>query len=72
MCGGGGGDGGAADEARRQRAEAEQRERERQARISAGNAAINDTFSKFDDNFYSGRRNAYIDFATPQLQDEYE
>lgn len=72
MCGGGGGDGGAAEEARRQRAEAEQRERERQERIAAGNAAINDTFSKFDDNFYGGRRQAYIDYATPQLQDEYE
>ena len=55
-------------EARRAR----QEEQERQERIRQGTNRINDIFSQFDDSFYSGRRNAYLDYATPQLDDQYE
>lgn len=65
MCtGGGGGDGGAAERKRQ--------EEERQGRIRAGNTAINDTFGQFDDNFYTGRREAYTSYAQPQINQQYE
>ena len=65
MCmGGSRGDGGAAE---RRRAE-----EERQARIRAGDAKITDQFKGFDDAFYDNRRNAYLDFAKPQVTDQYE
>lgn len=65
MCmGGGGGDGGAAERKRQ--------EEERQGRIRAGNKAINDTFSQFDDDFYKGRREAYTSYAQPQINQQYE
>lgn len=65
MCmGGGGGDGGAAERKRQ--------EEERQGRIRAGNTAINDTFSQFDDDFYKGRREAYTSYAQPQINQQYE
>jgi len=65
MClGGSRGDGGAAE---RRRAE-----EERQARIRAGAAKITDQFKGFDDAFYDNRRNAYLDFAKPQVTDQYE
>lgn len=65
MCmGGGGGDGGAAERKRQ--------EEERQGRIRAGNKAINDTFSQFDDDFFKGRREAYTGYAQPQINDQYE
>lgn len=60
--GGGGGDGGAAE----QRA----REEARQARIRQGITNIDDTFGRFDDQFFAGRAKAYSDFATPQLDDQ--
>jgi len=63
MCFGGGGDK-AAKEARK-------REEERQARIRAGMEKINKTFEQFDDSFFGGRRKAYLDFAMPQLDEQY-
>lgn len=63
MCSGGGGDGGAA--------QARADEQARQARIRQGNAAIEKGFSGFDDNFFAGRARAYTNFATPQLNDQY-
>ena len=63
MCMGGGGDGGAAEQRRK--------EEERQARIREGKTSIDDTFSRFDNDFYSGRRQSYMDYATPQLDDQY-
>lgn len=47
-----------------------QQEQERQAAIRQGTAAVDDTFSQFDDNFYDGQRQAYLDFAQPQLEDQ--
>ena len=47
-------------------------EEARQARIRSGTTSINNTFdSQFTDDYYKQRRNAYIDYATPQLEDQY-
>ena len=65
MClGGGYNDGGAADRRR-------QAELERQAKIDEGRAIIDDTFSQFDDEFYDQQTKNYLDFATPQLTDQF-
>ena len=65
MCMGGGGDGGAAE---RQR----QEEEARQARIREGKAAIESKFAGFDDDFYDSRRTSYLDYANPQLEDQFK
>ena len=65
MCfGGGGGDGGAA--------QARADEMARQARIKEGVGNINQRFEKFDDGFFKGRGQAYTNFATPQVNDQYK
>ena len=65
MCfGGGGGDGGAA--------QARADENARQARIKTGVGNINQKFDKFDDGFFKGRGQAYTNFATPQVNDQYK
>ena len=47
-------------------------EEARQARIRSGTDSINDTFdSQFTDDYYSQRRDAYTNYATPQLEDQY-
>lgn len=63
MCitSGGGGDGGR---------QARQDEQQRQGRISAGVGAINNTFSQFDEPFFQGRARSYLDYASPQLEDQ--
>lgn len=53
----------AAEQARRD-------EEERQARIRQGTESIADTFSQFDDDFYAGRKDAYVKFARPQLDEQ--
>lgn len=68
MCFGDGGAGAMRDEAARQRAE----EEARQGRIRAGRKKIDDTFSSFDDTFYDKRRQSYLDYANPQLDDQYK
>lgn len=47
-----------------------QQEQDRQAAIRKGTASIDDTFSQFDDSFYDQQRQAYLDFAQPQLEDQ--
>jgi hypothetical protein len=68
MCFGDGGAGAMRDEAARQRAE----EEARQGRIREGRKKIDEAFSGFDDNFYSDREKSYLDYATPQLDDQFE
>ena len=65
MCfGGGGGDGGAA--------QARADEMARQARIKQGIGNIDESFKRFDDGFFSGRKDAYRNFVTPQVNDQYK
>lgn len=63
MCFGGGGPD-PAEEARK-----EQQAREAKIRLGMGN--INGAFGQFDDNWFNGRRQAYLDFSLPQLEDQY-
>lgn len=68
MCLGGGGDGGAGATQRR----IEELEAERQARIKEGAALINSQFdSKFNDQFYGDFQKSFLDFFTPQLDDQF-
>jgi hypothetical protein len=65
MCfGGGGGDGGAA--------QARADEMARQARIKRGVGNINESFNRFDDSFFDARKDAYRNFVTPQVNDQYK
>lgn len=64
MKSGGGGDGGAG--------EARAAEEARQARVRAGTTRIDDIFNnQFNNDFYGGRQKSYLDYATPQLTDQY-
>ena len=47
------------------------KEAEREQRIVAGTEAINEQFSIFDDTFYSDRKDKYLDFYQPQLDDQF-
>jgi hypothetical protein len=63
--GGGKGGGNEAKQARKD-------EQKRQQRIREGTASINKTFdSQFNDKFFDDRRDAFMDYATPQLEDQY-
>ena len=65
MCfGGGGGDGGAAEQRRQ--------EELRQQRVREGRDKIDETFAQFDQPFYDARRQSYIDYASPQLEDQFK
>lgn len=53
--------------------EERKREEQRQSRIRAGTSRINDTFdSQFTDEFFTGREDAYISYALPQLDQQHE
>ncbi len=66
IFGGGGNDSAAiaADSAR-------QREVQRQQRIKQGRGFIDTSFAKFDEPYFDKRAGAYMDYATPQLEDQY-
>lgn len=51
--------------------QAREDEQKRQAEIRSGTAQINNTFSQFDDTFFDKQRQTAIDYATPQLEDQY-
>lgn len=59
----GGGDGGAAA--------ARSREAYRENAINDGVNNIRGVFTQFDDPFFAQRRQAYLDYAKPQLEDQY-
>jgi hypothetical protein len=62
--GGGGGDGGAG--------QARADEQARQAKIREGTTRVNSIFdSQFNDDFFGRRQQSYLDYATPQLNDQY-
>jgi len=67
MCFGGGGDSFLQEEYARQRAE----EEARQGRITAGKAAIDSAMAGYDDDFYASQAQNYMDYATPQIEDQY-
>lgn len=50
---------------------AAQKEAERQARIQQGQQGIDQAFSSFNDDFYGGYQNQYLDYYTPQIDDQY-
>ena len=50
---------------------ARQQEAARQARINAGRASIDETFSGFNDDYYNQYRDAYTANYEPQLEDQY-
>lgn len=66
MCLGGGGGGDDGSE------EVRKREEERQARIRQGMGAIDKNFSAFNDDFFNKRRDDYVAYATPQLNEQYD
>lgn len=59
------------DYAREEAQRARREEEARQARIKEGTAKINDTFKMFDDGFYKKRYDAYMNYYTPQLSDQF-
>lgn len=60
----GGGDGGASAQ--------RQAEMQRQTYVRDGTNAINQMFdTQFNDDFYKGRSKAYLDYAKPQVDDQY-
>jgi len=51
--------------------EAQAAEQKRQQAITSGTKKVNKVFSGFGPQFYNKRRQAYIDYALPQLADQY-
>ncbi|CAB5178682.1 hypothetical protein UFOVP156_24 [uncultured Caudovirales phage] len=47
-------------------------ENRRQANIAEGNSAINEVFGQFNNDFYNNRAKNYVDYATPQLDQQYK
>jgi hypothetical protein len=60
-------DGGAGKAAKQAQAD----EAARQARVRQGTEQVNQTFSQFDDPFFDKQRTSYLNFALPQLDDQY-
>lgn len=53
-------------------AQARRGEEQRQARIREGTTKINSTFDgQFNDDFFKNRQKAFMDYSTPQLEDQY-
>lgn len=62
------GGGGAKQAAQR----AEEREIQRENRIREGMSRIDKAFQGFDDRFFDAQRQAYLDYAVPNIRDQFE
>lgn len=62
----------AADAAKKEARLAREQEDARQAQIRAGRANIDNTFSQFNDDFFANQRQAFQDFAMPQLDNQFQ
>ena len=51
--------------------EVRERERKRQENIKKGQQSIDTTFSQFDEPFFDERRQAFIDYQQPRVEDQY-
>lgn len=51
--------------------DAANREAARQANIASGRTLIDKTLAGFGDDFYTGREKAYLDFAAPQIDQQF-
>jgi len=58
-------------QAQQEAEQAREREDTRAADIARGQASIAENFSQFDEPFYDTRRTAYVDYATPQLNEQF-
>jgi hypothetical protein len=55
-----------------QAAQARADEMQRQERIRSGTQRVDDIFKQnFNDDFYANRQKSFLDYATPQLEDQY-
>ena len=64
--------GGSKNAASREAAAARADEQARQQRIREGTTRINDMFgSQFTDDYFGGRRQSYLDYYSPQIEDQY-
>jgi hypothetical protein len=52
--------------------EAEKKEAERQARLATGKKGIDEQFSKIGDPFYKTYQDNYLNYYTPQVEDQYK
>lgn len=52
-------------------AAARQREEERQGRITTGMADLDTQFGAFDDSFYDQRKDSFLGYYTPQIDDKF-
>mgnify|MGYP003133759403 CR=1 FL=1 len=65
MCWGSSGDDGGAKDRRKA-------EEARQQRVRDSRGAVDTVFGTYDDDFYDKRRQSYLDYANPQVQQDYE
>ena len=74
MClfGGNGGAQAAADQQAQQAAEARADADKKAASLKEGQGNIDNAFSQFDDNYFNGLSQKYLDYANPQLNYQYE
>lgn len=75
MCIFGGGGGGAKELARQQQQQADEARADadkKAAALKTGKANIDNAFSMFNDDFFNNIAKSYTDYATPQLEDQYD